>query len=496
MYIEHPWIVPETIERRDYQENIAKTALKKNTLCVLPTGMGKTNIAILVAAERIDQFPEKKILIMAPTRPLCSQHQKSFEKYLDIKKKDISLITGQVIPENRRFLYGKSKVIIATPQTIRNDIKNKMIFINNFSLLIFDECHRAVKDYAYTYVARRYKQSPDHLILGLTASPGSSEQKIKHICNNLGIENVEIRTEHDEDVKKYMKEIETEYIKLDLPEELKKIQSVLKDAIEIRMKKLKEHNIHARSKSELLEAQKKLSDKIKTEKNPIYYHLVASTAEVIKIWYVLELLETQSIEATRKYIEKIMNKKTASDRRIAKDPKILKVFSSLETYHGEHPKMEKIREIVEENKKLQIILFSHFRNNIEKIYDTLKKIEGCNPAVLIGQRGDRGLSQKQQIEIVRDYEDGVYNCLITSPIGEEGLHLASADLAIFYDSVPSEIRTIQRRGRVGRTKVGKIIFLLTKNTRDETYYWVANRKEKKMKQILKDMQRKNLNDFV
>ena len=122
----------------------------------------------------------------------------------------------------------------------------------------------------------------------------------------------------------------------------------------------------------------------------------------------------------------------------------------------------------------------------------------CKPVILIGQSGERGLSQKEQIEVIMEFNDGYYNCLITSPIGEEGLHIPSADIAIFYDSVASEIRTIQRRGRVGRTKVGKIIFLLTRKTRDEGYYWTSQRREAKMKTILKSMQKKGktINDFV
>ena len=117
---------------------------------------------------------------------------------------------------------------------------------------------------------------------------------------------------------------------------------------------------------------------------------------------------------------------------------------------------------------------------------------------MIGQSGEKGLTQKEQIDVIRDYNVDVYNCLITSPIGEEGLHIPSADIAIFYDSVPSEIRTIQRRGRVGRTKVGKIIFLITRKTRDEGYYWTARRREEKMKSILKGMQNKNptIEDFI
>jgi Fanconi anemia group M protein len=169
----------------------------------------------------------------------------------------------------------------------------------------------------------------------------------------------------------------------------------------------------------------------------------------------------------------------------------------------EHPKMEKLCDIVKDeisrNKDVQMIIFSHYRNNIEQIWRRLKSVEGCRPVILIGQGGETGMSQKEQIEIIKDYDVGVYNALITSPIGEEGLHMASADVAIFYEPVSSEIRTIQRRGRVGRTKLGRIIVLLTVDTRDEANFYIARRKERKMKEILKDMQdgpKGNLTDYA
>ena len=134
------------------------------------------------------------------------------------------------------------------------------------------------------------------------------------------------------------------------------------------------------------------------------------------------------------------------------------------------------------------------RKIISRLLEVLKNV--CSPISLIGQSGEKGLSQKEQIDAVKDFEAGVYNCLITSSIGEEGLHISSADIAIFYEPVASEIRTIQRRGRVGRTKLGKIIFLITKDTRDEANFYSAGRKEKKMKEILKGMQaQKTIGNF-
>ncbi len=498
-YVEHSWIKSETIEERDYQMNILNTAVKKNTLVVLPTGTGKTNISVLLAAHRLEKYPDSKILIISPTRPLCAQHQKSFEDYFKIIG-DISLVTGVIKPEQRKKIYETSVIVIATPQTIENDIRNNIISLEDFSMLTVDEAHKAVGNYAYTYVTEKYiNQSKFPRILALTASPGSTHEKINLICENLFIDAVEIRTEKDEDVRPYIKEKEIDYVKVELSEELKKVQDILKTGIKNRLEKLRNYNINVRSKGQLLEAQRKLQTKLRKEKRPIYYHLIASTAETVKVWHLLELLETQSVKAARLYSDKIALKKTASDKRIMNDLFVLKAFKMIREYDKEHPKIEKIQDIIrdetDKNENVKIIVFSHFRDNIENLFKELKKV--CKPVRLIGQSGEKGLSQKEQINVIREYEDGIYNCLITSPIGEEGLHISSSDIAIFYDSVPSEIRTIQRKGRVGRTKIGKIIFILTKDTRDETYHYVAKRKEKNMKEILKTMQQKNtIKDFL
>ena len=201
---------------------------------------------------------------------------------------------------------------------------------------------------------------------------------------------------------------------------------------------------------------------------------------------------------------KMRGKTTTSEKRLLSDSYVKQAIKEIEGYENEHPKILKIVELMAENlkqnKNYTIIVFSHYRDNIQKLHEVLSEVEGCRPAILIGQAGEMGLTQKEQIQIVRDFNDGVYNCLITSPIGEEGLHIPSADMAIFYESVASEIRSIQRRGRVGRAKIGKVIFLQTKDTRDESYFYAAQQKERRMKTILREMQKgssqSNLDSFV
>ena len=106
------------LEPRDYQKNILETAKKHNTLVVLPTGIGKTAIAILLAENRLNLYPDSKILVCCPTKPLCSQHVNSFLKYTDITKEEISLYTGAIKGELRKDIWKNSKVIIATPQCV------------------------------------------------------------------------------------------------------------------------------------------------------------------------------------------------------------------------------------------------------------------------------------------------------------------------------------------------------------------------------------------
>ena len=96
-------------------------------------------------------------------------------------------------------------------------------------------------------------------------------------------------------------------------------------------------------------------------------------------------------------------------------------------------------------------------------------------------------SQLQQLAVIEEFNSGKYNCLVTTSIGEEGLHIGEADVAIFYDNTPSSIRKIQRAGRIGRLKPGKIIFMITKGTRDSAYYWKSIKDESRMKGILYKM---------
>lgn len=477
------------MEERAYQARIASTAIGKNTLVCLPTGMGKTNIAIIVSASRLEKYPDSQILVLAPTKPLVSQHFSSFKRFLDLNEANFQAITGSLNPGKRKGLYSK-KLIFATPQTVQKDLENEAIGLGNFSLLVIDELHHAVGRYAYPYIAKRFlKESKNPRILGLTASPGSSPAKIRSICRNTGIETVEIATEKDEDVRPYIKPTEIEFFEVALPESFLKIRALLDSAYKKRLKRLR----GVKTKKGLLDLQRSLQKSIEAG-NKSAYGLASLVAQAIKIEHALTLLETQGISILRSYLANLRKDPSKAARSILNDrdfSNALFLIESLFEQGSRHPKIAKLCSLVESQLNSpgsKIIIFANYRETVKEIKVILANIPAARPTILIGQRD---LSQKEQLQIIRDFEADA-NVLVTTSIGEEGLSLESADLAIFYEPVPSEIRQIQRRGRVGRTKFGKVAILVTKGTRDEAYKWSAYHKEQRMKKTLYSMKQSAL----
>ncbi len=490
---------------RLYQETILSSCSEKNTLVVLPTGMGKTGIALLLAAQRINQYPNSKIIILAPTKPLVEQHKTTFEKHLDVEEEKLAVFTGFVKPEKRAELWKKAKIIFSTPQGLENDIISGKIDLADASLVVFDEAHRATGDYAYNFIAKQYLKNAKYpRVLALTASPGAELEKINEICNNLGIEEIEVRDRDDPDVKPYVQKTEFEWLSVNLPKEFYEIKKYLDNCLKSKLKGIKEAGVlkalNNVSKKDLLSLQAMVHARLaKGEKDFSLMRAMSLAAEALKVMHALELLETQSVKSLLKYIEDLHSSASSSKvkavQNLAKDVNfksaLVKARSAVEK-EIEHPKLTKLKRIVAEeiNKDKKLLIFNNYRENAQKIVDEMNKLGGrC--AVFVGQakRNGSGLSQKEQKRIIEEFREGKYNILVATSIGEEGLDIPKVDTVIFYEPIPSAIRSIQRRGRTGRSDEGKIIVLFTKGTRDEAYKWSAHHKERRMHSLLRDLKK-------
>ena len=220
-YASHPLLYPDVVEERAYQAAIAREAYSKNTLVILPTALGKTVISALVASQLLHDYRDARVLVMAPTRPLVLQHRASFQRMLRLPEGQFSLLTGKSPADYRSSVWaGPSRLVFATPQVVRNDLLQGRLSLEGFGLLVFDECHRSVKEYAYTEVASSYVKGCLYpLILGMTASPGSDLDRIAMVCRSLSIERVEYRSEEDPDVKPYINPVTVEPRRVALPAE-------------------------------------------------------------------------------------------------------------------------------------------------------------------------------------------------------------------------------------------------------------------------------------
>lgn len=494
---------------RLYQETIFSTCVNYNTLVVLPTGLGKTNIFLMLAAQRLKQYPQSKIVLIGPTRPLIDQYLQVFEKHFNIEPEKMSIFTGQVSPKKREELWKQSQIIFSTPQGLENDILSNRIDLKEVSLIGFDEAHKSVGDYANVFIAKQYNKLGKHpRILALTASPGSELQKINEVCQNLFIEKIEARTDKDPDVKQYIKDIDISWVKVELPHSFKQIQKYLKDCFSSKLKDVEKYGylnkgqIKSYSKKEILGLQAHLHGEIaRGDKNFEAMKSISLLAEAMKVQHALELLETQGITALNEYMQKInteaLTSKVKATQNLAKDPGFRSACILTKNMFDagvEHPKLKKLKDIVQEEakKEIKIIIFNQYRDAAAKIVDELERIEGVNPKLFVGQMKKKGsgLSQKKQKEIMDEFRQGKFNILVTTSVAEEGLDIPSVDIVIFYEPVPSAIRTVQRRGRTGRQGSGKVIVLMTENTRDVAYKWSAHHKEKRMYRNLETLKKK------
>lgn len=500
--VSHPLIRPESIEERRYQLAIALRALDANTMVVLPTGLGKTAVALLVAASRLYSHPGK-VLVLAPTKPLVEQHLRFFRQFLlfqedsEPEESDFAMFTGETSPDERARAWEACRICFATPQVIKNDCLAGRYSLADVVLLVVDECHRAVGNYAYVFLARHYcTTAREPLLLAMTASPGGDRLKVQEVCANLRVEAVETRVETDEDVRPYIHERDIQYVDVYLPEELQAALAALRGLVEARLGRLADLGFQVPKPDKLsiralnaLNAQ--IQQRIRTRDSSAF--VAASLhAECMKLRHAISLAETQGSEALKLYLARLgaegaSGAGSKASKRLVGDPAYQRLVEVAGGWKEElHPKVSIVCELVRAqlaaHPESRIIVFATYRDTVQTLVDALSA-SGIVCERFVGQASrdaEKGLSQKEQIASLARFREGEFRCLVATSVGEEGLDVPSTDMVIFYEAVPSEIRSIQRKGRTGRSGSGTIVVLVTKDTSDETFRYVSQARERAM----------------
>ncbi|EMA67359.1 DEAD/DEAH box helicase [Halorubrum kocurii] len=499
--IDRPLLVDDFLQRRRYQLQLADAAADEHTLVCLPTGLGKTTVSLLVTAERLHEAGGKA-LFLAPTKPLVQQHADFYREALSIPDDEIVVFTGEVKPDDRAALWDDARIVIATPQVVENDLVGNRISLRDVTHCTFDECHRATGDYAYVYIAERYHaDAADPLVTGMSASPGGDTEEIETVCENLGLVNVEVMTEEDADVDEYTHDTDVQWEQVTLPDEVLAIRDALNEVITDRLEKLKQLGVTNTTNPDLSQKDlnkmrgqlKQMMDNDQSEG----YKGMSTHAEVMKLRRATELVETQSVESVRRYFERQREAARSSgaskaSQRMVADPKVREAMRKAESFDGLHPKFSKARILLAEtlgiNGGERAILFTESRDTAEALVEFLSASFDVRKFVGQGDKeGSDGMSQKQQQETLDEFKAGEFEVLVSTSVAEEGLDVPEVDLVCFYEPVPTAIRSIQRKGRTGRQAEGKVVVLMAEDTRDEAFFWISRRREKKMASQLSEL---------
>jgi Fanconi anemia group M protein len=267
------------------------------------------------------------------------------------------------------------------------------------------------------------------------------------------------------------------------------VRKLLEVAIEEKMEILRKFNwISANFRSLSKRVLMQVREKIERSSGGVKYMGLSQYAALMNLTHAHELLETQGASTFLEFFKRMeaREQKSKAVIRILKDERIKLALQKAAQLKVDHPKLEKLRQLIGERRDRMYIVFVQYRDQVKKVVEELNKIQGVKAERFVGKRD--GVTQEEQKNTIERFRNKGFNILVASSIGEEGLDIPAVDTVIFYEPIPSEIRNIQRRGRTARTRAGEVIILITKDTRDEAYYWVSRSRERKMRRIVKGMQ--------
>ncbi|KAI0160379.1 type III restriction enzyme [Xylariaceae sp. FL1272] len=501
------WVYPTNLgPSRDYQYSIVKNGLFNNTLVALPTGLGKTFIAATIMLNYFRWMKTAKLIFVAPTKPLVSQQIDACYYIAGIPRSQTTLLTGEVAPANRAEEWKTKRVFFMTPQTLENDLSAGYADPKAIGLLVVDEAHRATGNYSYVKVVsfiRRFSQS--FRLLALTATPGSSVEAVQEVIDGLKISCVEVRTEVSIDIKPYIHQRNEEIILLDLSNEMQRIMELFSKALQPLVNKIRRQNPYYRNDPMslttfgLLQARKDWSDRAGKNANQGLKSMMAAIFAILtSLAHTIQLLKFHGIKPFfdnlvefRAEVESKGQKGSKYKRQIVEDKSFQDMMTKIERWLKRddfvgHPKLVCLSDTIlnhfmdagegregSATSNTRIIVFSKYRDSAEEIVRVLNKHKPLvRAAVFVGQADSKrsaGMSQAEQIQRIQRFKEGEFNVLVATSIGEEGLDIGQVDLIICNDASASPIQTLQRMGRTGRKRAGRVVLLLMRGKEQEDF---------------------------
>ncbi|KAF1332742.1 Fanconi anemia group m protein, partial [Globisporangium splendens] len=499
------FVYPTNYPIRDYQLTITEKALYHNTLVSLPTGLGKTLIASVVMYNFYRWFPQGKIVFMAPTKPLVAQQIKACHEIMGIPLSDTAELQGNVPPSMRKVLWKEKRVFFCTPQSMQNDLRHGICEAERFVCVVIDEAHRATGNYAYCLVVQEIEKKTQFFrVLALSATPGAKFEIIQDVIKNLRISHIESRSADDADVKKYTHARQEEVIKCTLSSQITEVKALFLKVFQRILNRLVSGNIIQHRDPEKLSRWYVLQMRERFRQSSTYQANRAAESDLallVSLLHAKELLTVHGLSSFEEYVNGWIEERETGGRLSWSKKEMMQSTefhslvlslnalghdmsgkSSSNKKSSSHPKLLKLREVLHEhfsrhatgNSSTRAIVFTQYRTSVTEIVCLLNQMAPLlKVQAFVGQgasgkaKESKGQSQKQQQEIVKKFRNGEFNVLVATCIAEEGLDIGEVDLIVSFDALTSPVRMIQRMGRTGRKRVGKVIILVTEGDEEK-----------------------------
>jgi Fanconi anemia group M protein len=500
--IRHSLLASGLLEARAYQLEAVDETLSGSTLLVLPTAAGKTAVAWMVMAEMLRRT-DGWALMIAPTVALVKQHHDGLVEAFSGQGIEAVAMSGAIPAAKRQSMWGRSRLVVSTPQVVRNDVIRGVLDLADCCVLVVDEAHHTTGERGEAQVADLYLASADEpLILGMTASPGSYVDRVEDVCRRLDVDRIHIRSGNEPMLAGHLANLAIEELRVAVPVEIRELAEPFvrwQEGIVDRERRLGRYVMSGPiTHAGLANAMERANSAVRRGESDAYRSMT-QIALAMTLHHLINHLLCQGTAAARQFLDRKAGSEDVekkSTKNLLRDARIRSLRKSLAEIGEIHSKVGAVRRLVRDrlrrDEEARIIIFATFRDSVGALEKALTGLQDCRPIQFIGQSRKSsagGLTPKQQVARIEAFRSGSANVLIATSVGEEGLDIPTADLVIFYEPVPSEIRTIQRRGRTGRHRDGDVVVLIAEDTRDEGARAAALRKEENMHRAVQRVRR-------
>ncbi|XP_068101774.1 interferon-induced helicase C domain-containing protein 1 isoform X2 [Hyperolius riggenbachi] len=548
------------ITLRDYQMEVAEPALKgENVIICLPTGSGKTRVAVYITKQHLDKRKQQKrlakVIVLVNKVPLVDQHYRSeFNPLLRPRYKVIKISGDSQLKISFTREVQNNDVIICTAQILENFLNRKKdeedrVRLSDFSLLIIDECHHTQKEAVYNNIMMRYirqkrmnernlKMQDDAAVvelpqvLGLTASPGvgeakdvkKAEQHILRICANLDSK-IKVVQKNISQLGNQVKlpsnkvEISEDNKKNPFGDELKKMMTDIETYADLST--TSEHG--SQSYEQWVIQTEKTAVKEAVREGKRKQHICA--VHLKKYNDALQISDTIRMSDALIHLEKFYSdeRKKLSERDIDRGPEeinetdyfLINLFddhkenlthlAAKEEYENE--KLAKLRKTIMEeftrNDKARGIIFTKTRQSAAALCQWINDNEKFKEVdirahYLIGAGNNSeftAMTQNEQKKVIDKFKNGDLNLLVATSVAEEGLDIPECNIVIIYGRITNEIAMVQARGRA-RAENSKLVVVASNSSGAAERHSVNQFREDLMHKAIQKVQQMAPKDFA